>query len=286
MKRALWFVLLFAAAVAAGLLAGEGLYRTTAARKWLASQIGFIKGSPISNELVRQENLQRAAREEIVTNEEIEREIDLLRNQFGDEKIFAQASKISGFTPESLRVFVRDHLRAHRWIEGQIASQLAVTSPETQQFFAANASRFLLPQRYRVSHIFLAAPDGYPEEVIAAKRNGIQGLSVRILAGEKFADLVAEASEDEATKQIGGDLGYFSAQRMPPEFMAELEKLHVGEISGPIRSHLGFHIVQLTEIKNPEQVSFDKVQSEIASILTNQKRAAAVAQLSEQLTAQ
>ncbi|MDQ6912024.1 MAG: peptidylprolyl isomerase [Verrucomicrobiota bacterium] len=289
MKRALWFALLAAAAIVAGLLTGEGLYRTTAAHRLLATlaaQVGFVKDTSITNELVRQENLQRAAREEIVSNEEIEREIDLLRDQFGDEKIFAQALKISGYTPESLRACVRDHLRAQRWIESQIASQPAVTSWETQQFYDANAARFLLPQRYRVRHIFLAAPDGYPDEVIAAKRSAIQGLSVRILAGEKFADLVTEASEDEATKMSGGDLGYFSAWRMPPELIAELEKLHVGEISAPIRSHLGFHIVQLTDIKNPEQMSFDKVRGEIASAITNEKRSAAVARLTERLTAQ
>ncbi len=289
MKRPLWLALLVAAAIAPGLLAGEGLYRPTSVRKlWatLATQVGFLKDTSITNELVRQDNLGRAAREENVTNEEIEREIELLRNQFGDEKIFAQALKFSGFTPESLRAFVRNHLRARRWIEDQIVSELAVTSSETQQFFSANASPFLLPQRYRVSHIFLAAPDGYPDEVIAAKRSAIQGLSVRILAGEKFPDLVTEASEDEATKMNGGDLGYFSALRMPPEFMTELEKLHIGEISAPIRSHLGFHIVLVTEIKNPEQLSFDKARGEMASTLTSQKRAAAVAQLSERLTAQ
>ncbi|MGZ5003808.1 MAG: peptidylprolyl isomerase, partial [Chthoniobacterales bacterium] len=146
--------------------------------------------------------------------------------------------------------------------------------------------RFAQPQRFRVSHIFLAAPEGYPEEVLAAKQSAIQGLSVRILAGEKFDDLEREASEDEATKSKGGDLGYFSAWRMPREFMAELEKMQVDEISAPIRSHLGFHLVRLTDVKPPREMSFEETQREIALLIKNEKRAGAVARLSEELNAQ
>jgi parvulin-like peptidyl-prolyl isomerase len=155
-----------------------------------------------------------------------------------------------------------------------------------RQAYDTNASRFEQPLRYRVSHIFRAAPDGYPDDVIASKRSEIQGLSVRILAGENFDDLVAEGSEDEATKSIGGDLGYFSASRMPPEFMEQLEKMRVGEISAPLRSHLGFHIVKLTEIKAARALSFEETQSEIALGQANEKRTAAVTRLIERLDAQ
>ncbi|MDQ2919627.1 MAG: peptidyl-prolyl cis-trans isomerase, partial [Verrucomicrobiota bacterium] len=185
-----------------------------------------------------------------------------------------------------LTTFVAEYLGACRWIEKEIAPQLHLDAGEPKRFYEANLARFAQPQRYRVSHIFLAAPDGYPDEVIKTKRSEMQGLSVRILAGEKFADLVGEASEDEATKSRGGDLGYFSAQRMPPEFIAQLEKLQVGEISGPIRSHLGFHIAQLADVKPARQMNFEEVQSEIVSILVNEKRAMAVARLTERLTAQ
>ena len=95
-----------------------------------------------------------------------------------------------------------------------------------------------------------------------------------------------EASEDEASKARGGDLDYFSARRMPAELMAELEKLHVGEISAPIQSHLGFHIVQLTDLKPARALSFEETRDEIASILRNERRAIAIARLTERLSTQ
>ncbi len=86
-------------------------------------------------------------------------------------------------------------------------------------------------------------------------------------------------------KRRGGDLGYFAALRMPPEFFAEVEKLSVASSSAPFRSNLGFHIAQLSEAKPPGKLSFEEAQPEIALALENEKRAKAVRQLSERLSA-
>jgi parvulin-like peptidyl-prolyl isomerase len=67
--------------------------------------------------------------------------------------------------------------------------------------------------------------------------------------------------------------------------MAEVEKLSPGEMSGPIRSHLGFHIVRLTGVKPPRQMRFEEVEAEIRSALANAKRAAAVARIAAQTSA-
>jgi parvulin-like peptidyl-prolyl isomerase len=108
---------------------------------------------------------------------------------------------------------------------------------------------------------------------------------MRVIAGEKFTQLVAEASEDEASKTRGGDLGYFSEARMPQEFLDELKKLRAAETSGPIRSHLGFHLIQLTEVKPAADLSVEQARAEIALAIANRKRALAVASLTERLSA-
>ncbi|MGZ5553656.1 MAG: peptidylprolyl isomerase [Chthoniobacterales bacterium] len=289
MKRIFTIALLLCAALVAGILAGEGFCRAEFARRivaLIAQRTGLFLNGPAAQALVREENLRGLSRGEVISPEEIERSVDLLRFQFADDNAFARALSLSDFTFESLRAQATEHLRAQRWIERKIAPDLEVDVTSVRRFYDENPARFAQPQRFRVSHIFLAAPEGYPEEVIAAKQSAIQGLSVRILAGEKFDDLEREASEDEATKSKGGDLGYFSAWRMPREFMAELEKMQVDEISAPIRSHLGFHLVRLTDVKPPREMSFEETQREIALLIKNEKRAGAVARLSEELNAQ
>jgi parvulin-like peptidyl-prolyl isomerase len=84
---------------------------------------------------------------------------------------------------------------------------------------------------------------------------------------------------------IGGDLGIFAAARALPEFVAQIEKLRIGQISAPFQTSLGFHIAQLTEVKPPRQLTYDEARAEIHQQLRNEKRAAAVARVAERLRA-
>jgi len=278
MKRALRLLFLFAVAALAGAAASEAVYRSFAARALIAQLFG-IESEAASTAV----HLRAAAQLEPVREEEIERELGLLRAEFGDDNSFQQALGASHLSLGQIRMQIEGCLRARYWIEKQIAPQLETTPEEARKFYQEHMAKFLQPQRYRVSHLFLAAPAGSPPEIIAAKQSAIQGFGVRLLAGESLAPLIAEASEDEATKKRAGDLGYFEGARMPPEFVSEVEKLQVGAISGPIRSHLGFHIVQLTDAKSPTNLTFEQAQPEITTEITNRKRAAAVAQLTFRL---
>jgi parvulin-like peptidyl-prolyl isomerase len=283
-KRAL----LLLVALAAGWLGSEALYRSPSGQRIVAEAVQHASrlwGAGPGEELVRDEKLRKAAAGEAVSDTQVDREVNLLRFQFADENAFSATLSAARVTPDRLRAQLADHLRALALIEKQIAAAIVISDDEVRQFYAANRERFNQPQRFRARHIFAAAPDGSPAEVIAAKQSGILGLAIRVLAREDFAQLAAEASEDEATKTRGGDLGYVSAARMPAEFMTEVEKLRVGDISPPIRSHLGFHIVELTDVQPAREMAFAEAEPEIALELRNAKRAAAVAQLAANLHA-
>jgi foldase protein PrsA len=291
-------LLLFAIAAAAGLVFGELLARRASVRSVIARAFGhgelvaITKGVGIYSDstdqdeiqsLAAAENLRQLSRDQALSAEEVTRELQLLRYQFGDEKAFASALESTGSSEGQLREQLATHLRGLRWIEGQIAPELGVTDEECRQYFEQHSDEFLLPVRYRASHLFLAAPEGSPDEIVKAKQQAITAFAARIAKGETVAQLAMLASEDEATKPNGGDLGYFAADRMPEEFMAEIENLRVGQISAPIRTHLGFHIVQLTDIKPSRAMTFDEARREIALQLRNEKRAAAVDRVAETL---
>src|SRR5687768_15101334 len=98
-------------------------------------------------------------------------------------------------------------------------------------------------------------------------------LTKRLAKSEPLAQLAAEESEDEATKNRGGDLGFYSEARMAPEFIAEIRKLPAGKVSKPFCSHLGFHIAQVTEIKAARVVTFEEARPEISLAIANERRA-------------
>src|SRR4029453_4328034 len=131
--------------------------------------------------------------------------------------------------------------------EAQIAARIQPNEAEARRYYDEHRSALDEPSRLRASHLFLAAPEAYPAEVITAKRSLIEELSKRLAAGESFLALVAEFSEDDATKKRGGDLGYFASEPMLPVVFAAAQRLRPGESSAPVRSRLGFHLTRLME---------------------------------------
>ncbi|MEO5717957.1 MAG: peptidylprolyl isomerase [Chthoniobacterales bacterium] len=226
--------------------------------------------------LVEEEKLNRAAAREPIDPASVTRETQLLRDQFRDEKSWQKSLGNAGLSGRTLAREVTSNLRDRAWLEKQIANRISPNESEVQRYYAAEEAAFQEPLRLRASHLFLAAPEGYPEEVIARQRALIEQLAERLGNGESFPALIAEFSEDEATKKRDGDLGYFAARRMLPAVFAATERLRPGQISAPIRSRLGFHLIRLTETR-PARALGPEADPEIISLLENQKRAAAVA---------
>jgi hypothetical protein len=240
----------------------------------------------VRNTLLANAKARSLSCSEKISPSQIDRELNLVRSQFQDDASWRVALRHNGLSPRKLRSIIASDLRARRWLESKIAPEIAVTSDETQRFYDVHPENFRQPVRLRVSHLFLAAPSGTPAEIVNSKRAAIDSLESRVNDGESFSDLVAEASEDEATKLRSGDLGYFSENRMPADFFAAATKLRVGQISQPIQTRLGFHIIELTDFKLGQQLTFDEAKPEIELALQNEKRKKAIAQLTVDLARQ
>jgi parvulin-like peptidyl-prolyl isomerase len=233
-------------------------------------------------DIVSAEMAQSLAAHERISAVEVAHELDLLRWQFADERTWRAALRRSHLRLRRLQNDVAAQLRARPWLRRQ-AGALHGTAAEYRDFYDTHRDRFLQPERYRASHLFLAAPPETPLQVVDVKQKTIAALWERVHKGEDFFELVAANSEDEASNARGGDLGFFSESRMLPDFCAAVRKLRVGEISQPVRTRLGFHIIQLTDVKPARQMTFEEAQPEIALAFENSKLAAAMRNLRGQL---
>ena len=300
MKR---FFLTLMAACALGVALGELLCRSAAFRE----RIGVLAGrghlralarghgiydadlpDPPRNELALRSLMADAmardlARREKISSAQLNRTCALIEWQFGNTKLLQAALQKNRLLRRDVCARLAADLRAGKWLERKLSETTSVTSAECAQYFHAHPAEFVMPVRYRASHLFLAAPSGTPPPIIAQKRALIMSLSERIKNGEDFIDLVAQTSEDEATRNKGGDLGYFSESRVPPDFLAAVAKLRIGEMSGPIQTTLGFHIVRLTDFKPARAMALTETEPEIRLKLENEKRAAGIRKIAAKL---
>ncbi len=227
--------------------------------------------------LLAEKRLNAAATNEPTDPVAVARETQLLRDQFRDDRTWRKSLALAGLTPRTLEREVAVNLRGRAWLEQQIAGRIQPNDSEVRRYYEENRTAFRQPLRLRASHLFLAAPDGYPVDVIERQGTFIEQLAKRIANGESFPALIAEFSEDEATKMRDGDLGYFAEKRMLPEIFAAAGQLQPGQISAPVRSRLGFHIIRLTETRPERQLSLEEARPQIVALLENRRRTAAVA---------
>ena len=274
---------------------GHGIYQSDVDRR--LAETHYLAGSANGKvtkaerqsaltDLIANTALGARADEERIPRADVKRELDLLRSQFTNVKIWSSALPGSRLNEPLVSQILWANLRSRQWMSKRIGHDIDLTEDECRRFYESHPQDFFLPERLRVSHLFLAATPETAPEIVETKRTAIEALSVRLVAGEDFAKMTAENSEDEATKLRGGDLDYFSANRMPPDFVEAAHKLRLGEISKPIRTRLGFHILKLIDVQAARQKAFDETRADIAIELANQERAAAVPRLIVDLSSQ
>ena len=221
-----------------------------------------------------------------ITEEKINRQLKNIEAQFPSHAGFLtslafQHMSIVALKEKIYRTLLRDEL-----IRREIAPKVEVSDEETKQYYEDNKARFAKPVLYRVSHIHIATikPSGDAEDEASrmnAKRltrmineeakEKISSILKKIKAGEYFAQLAKRFSEDEASKNKGGQLGDLHPDSTIPEIGEEMVRLHEGETSGIIQSQFGYHILKLDEIIPSQLIPFAETKTDIMSFLLNMK---------------
>ncbi|SCX47309.1 SurA N-terminal domain-containing protein [Nitrosospira sp. Nsp1] len=154
----------------------------------------------------------------------------------------------------------------------ELIKQSHVSTDEAEKYFDEHRGEFGQPEERRASHILLSAPATAPESERAAARAKAEQLLMEIKkAPERFADLAREYSQDPGSAAKGGDLGFFARNMMVKSFEDAVFQMKLDEISKVVETDHGFHIIQLSAIKNAEPVSFDKVRGQVEQDVKKQK---------------
>jgi peptidyl-prolyl cis-trans isomerase D len=143
-----------------------------------------------------------------------------------------------------------------------------------EQFHRENGARFDQKKRVRVRHVLAKVAPGGDE---AAARKKIAEAEARVNKGEDFAKVAQALSDDERTKGQGGELGFVSEGLFDDAFAGAALALQPGQVSAPVKSASGWHLVKAEEVVPGKRVSLDEARETIARELLVKDRAVALA---------
>lgn len=189
-----------------------------------------------------------------ISEDEIQKEMNTIIDAYGGQETFNMQMQQSGITEADLKEDIIAYLKTLKLLEPRIK----VTEEDITTYFEENKDTLAQPEKVEASHI-LVADEATANEVKA-----------KLDEGKDFAELAAEYSTDSSA-QSGGKLGYFGKGDMVEPFEAAAFSLEINEISDPVKSEFGYHIIKLTDRQEAQDASLESNRTEIEETLKNEK---------------
>jgi peptidyl-prolyl cis-trans isomerase D len=146
-----------------------------------------------------------------------------------------------------------------------------------EAFYKENAARFETKKKVRARHLLARAAQTADAAADAAAKKKVEEAAARIAKGEEFAKVAKELSDDEATREKGGDLGFVAPELVDPAFADAAFKLAPGQVSAPVRTASGWDLVQAVEVQEARSTSLADATPVIARELVAKERGRALA---------
>lgn len=186
---------------------------------------------------------------------EFERQYQAMLEAYGITEEFlvgyfaAQGGSLEEFKAEG-RASVAEQL-LYEAVQRAVAGPIELGQAELEAYFADHKADYSVEEQVKASHILVAT------------REEAQEILDRLAAGEDFAELAKARSKDPGSAARGGDLGWFGRGAMVPAFEEAAFALGVGETSGIVETQFGFHIIRVTDRREPREPPFEEVAERV-----------------------
>ena len=190
-----------------------------------------------------------------VSDEALQEELNEMKNSYGGEEAFQEAIQYYGFTEAS----VMNNIKLNLGIEALMEPYIDITEDEVLQYFIQNKEEFDTSEQVNASHILVDT------------EQEARDIKQQLDDGGDFAELAAEYSKDASNAQQGGALGFFGKGRMVAPFEEAAFGMEPGEISDPVQTDFGFHIIRVEDKTEAQETKLEDVSDEIKDILKQEK---------------
>ena len=230
--------------------------------------------SPAENQALREQSLETALADELlfqaavakgvtVTGAEIDAAMKQIRQRAGNEDAYSKMLAQSGLTERDVLREVERNLRTEAFRKSLVAGR-SVSDGEAKRYYDANVPKgiFNVPERVHVQYILVKAGEKDPESVRADARKRAEEAARRAGAGEDFAALARQYSQDP-TAARGGDIGRIPRGVRFPQFDEVVFAAKPGAVSAVFETPNGFNVVKVLEKRPASTQGFDEVKAEL-----------------------
>ena len=241
-----------------------------------------LKREALERLIDRELLIQEAARRQIVIPaEEVAAARQRVAAGYKTASTFALRLADAGFTEAGFDDYLRRDLMARRAL-AELLREAGPSADEVERLYRDNRDRYVLPERVRARHLLLKLPAQADPAAREAARLRLDELARRQRAGADFAALARQFSDDPSA-EAGGDLGYFARGQMVPPFEAAAFALPVGELSAPVETPFGWHLILVEDHQAARPMSEAEALAAVRAQLAAARRSDTEAEVLRQL---
>lgn len=248
----------------------EARFRKYGAREGLSAETRKRLQREELDRLIALELLEQAGEKSF--GSEIERKVEEIINaeQIPGSKADRQARNAKRvMDKDEYRKQVRGRLLVDEYLANRGAKDVAVSEAELKKYYEKNSRSFMEPEKVKVSHILIKLPAQPTSEEIARAKTEIERIRADIMAGKDFPEMARQRSACASAKS-GGDLGYIKHNYMPTAFDDIAFSLKAGEISEPVRTLHGFHLIKTFDKKPARVPELGEIKGFIEKVLAGE----------------
>jgi parvulin-like peptidyl-prolyl isomerase len=238
------------------------------------------------DKLIDREVLWQAARDKGIRVDEAEVDATLKEMQAGAKtrEAYLRRLELSGFDEKAYAEYVRQELASRKYLAQEVPLP-EVGEEEIAAFYREKPHHFARPEKVKASHILVRVEPGADDRTKMEARERAASILADLRKGEDFATLAERYSEDTTARGKGGSLGEFGRGQMVKPFEEAVFSLKPGQLSEPVETEYGYHIIRLDAHTPAGTVPLDEVRDRIRKALAAEKRNAAAKKHVEDLRA-
>lgn len=214
-----------------------------------------------------------------VDQAEVKEAIAKEKEKMGGEEAFAQALQGAGMSEADLMKIQEQSLLIQKFIAQEITPKATVSSSEVEAYYKSHPEEFKHEEQIKLQMI-LTRPATNDDKGQGEAKSRAEAAAKRVAAGEDFAKVAAEVSEDRSAAN-GGEIGWVRKGMLLPELEGPVFALKKGEVSPVLQSQFGYHVFRAAERRPAGQYPFEEVKDNLTQVLQQRKNWELVEQIVE-----